>query len=137
MSNGKCTSSSLLLQPIVYCNEMSMLLTAQQLGLRIRLAREAKGLSQEEFAVLIDRDQRSVSEYENGKRRIFAQDLPRIARALDVTILYFFEDIAQPDDLDQVLLREFRRLNQTGQQTLIQMARLLDDLINAEPPTSS
>lgn len=136
MCNGKCTPGSLVLQPIVNHIGTSTLLTPQQLGLRIRLARETKGISQEEFAVLIDRDQRSVSEYENGKRRIYAHDLPKIAQALDVPVLYFFEDVAMGEDMDQLLLIEFRRLTQAGQHTLIQMARLLSALANPDSDNS-
>ena len=54
------------------------------LGQRIRTAREAQGLSQEEFAARISRDQRAVSEYENGKRKITVTDLPRLAEVLGV-----------------------------------------------------
>jgi transcriptional regulator with XRE-family HTH domain len=65
-------------------------LKPEELGQRIRQAREARGLTQEQLAERIARDQRSVSEYESGKRRIYAHDLPNIARALNVPVMYFF-----------------------------------------------
>jgi len=42
---------------------------AKIIGRRIRTARERLGLSQEALATAIGRDQRTVSEYENGKRQ--------------------------------------------------------------------
>lgn len=55
------------------------------------------------------RDQRAVSEYEHGKRRIAATDLPRWADALDVPLMCFFEGDLDSDDLDRMLLIEFKR----------------------------
>ena len=101
-----------------------------ELGQRIRLAREAKGLSQEDFAILIKRDQRSVSEYENGKRRIYAHDLPTIAKALDVPLMYLFEETLTEKDMDHILLEVFHQLEHQPKQTLIDMARLLLDLLS-------
>lgn len=80
------------------------------LGQRIRLARERLGISQEELASRIARNQYSVSEYETGKRRIFAHDLPTLAEALEVPISYFFKEAIEPDDLEEVILQEFRGL---------------------------
>ena len=105
-------------------------MTPKQLGQRIRKAREARGLSQEELAELISRDQRSVSEYESGKRRIFAHDLPTIARALEVPLVYFYRDVLSKDDLDVALLEEFHRLNAEARKTLVGMARLLTELLD-------
>lgn len=85
-------------------------LDKQLLGQRIRQARERKGLSQEEFAVLISRDQRAVSEYEHGKRRIAATELPRLADVLDVPVTYFFQGDAALDDIDVLILAELHAL---------------------------
>lgn len=81
-----------------------------EFGTRIRQARERLGLSQEDLASRIQRDQRAVSEYEHGKRRIAATDLPRLADALEVPLMYFFEGDLDSDDLDRMLLIEFKRL---------------------------
>ncbi len=83
------------------------------LGQRIRLARERKGLSQEEMAALISRDQRAVSEYENGKRRISVTELPLFAQVLDVPLMYFFEGDVALDDIDTAVVEELRRLPDT------------------------
>ncbi len=86
------------------------IVTSKDLGERIRLAREKKGLSQEDLAALVKRDQRAVSEYEHGKRRISVTDLPRFAEVLDVPILYFFEGNLSSRDLDRTILEEFNLL---------------------------
>lgn len=100
-----------------------------ELGQRIRTAREARGLSQEEFAARISRDQGAVSEYENGRRRLWATELPVIAQALDMPVSYFFADMITPEGLESMLLREFERLpTEKAKQTAIQFVRLLSDL---------
>lgn len=105
-------------------------LEQKQLGERIRLAREAQGLSQEEFAELIDRDQRSVSEYENGKRRIYAHDLPKIAQALQIPLIYLFEDVLSVNDLDVALLEEFHQLDEASREIALDMLRLLSKFMS-------
>lgn len=96
------------------------------LGARIRMAREQRGISQDELARLLSRDQRSISEYENGKRRLAALDIPRLAEILDVSVLFFFEDAANPHDLDQTLLEVFHALpSDAAKTTLIEIARVL------------
>ena len=100
-----------------------------ELGQRIRKAREARGLSQEEFAARISRDQGAVSEYENGRRRLWATDLPLIAQALDMPLSYFYEERLSPEGLETMLLREFARLpNEQAKQTAIHIVRLLSEL---------
>lgn len=101
----------------------------RELGQRIRTAREELGLSQEEFAARIERDQRAVSEYENGHRRIWVTDLPVIAQALGMPLSYFYEGKVTEDGLDTLLLDEFHRLPTDGaKQTAIKMLRLFHEL---------
>ena len=132
MINGESSRTLLRLQPYRGESERMAILEPEQLGQRIRQARERLGLSQEELAALISRDQRSVSEYENGKRRIYAHDLPTIARALNVPLIYFYEEVLSEDDLEATLLMEFRRLNVDARKTLIEMTKLLEALLDSE-----
>ena len=100
------------------------------LGLRIRQAREQRGLSQEELAALIKRDQRAVSEYEHGKRRISVTDLPRVAQALDVPILYFFEGDVTATDQDRMVLDAFHRITSLqDRQSAIQILLTFGDAL--------
>ena len=99
------------------------------LGLRIREARERLGLSQEEFAARTGRDQGAISEYENGKRRLSAIDLPTFAEVLQVSLLYFYEGEITLDDLDHTLVREFQRLPSVeAKQAAIDVLRILSNL---------
>ena len=98
-----------------------MELDLQELGQRIRRAREDKGYSQEAFAIMIGKDQTAISEYENGKRRMFITDLPLLAEKLDVPITYFFTGQFSLNDMDQLLLDEFHRLPNDARPYLVQM----------------
>jgi transcriptional regulator with XRE-family HTH domain len=112
-------------------------LDAVAFGKRIREAREQGGLSQDELAARIGKDQRAVSEYELGKRRVSALDLPAIARELGVTVAYFYES-AHTDDLDSVLLTEFHRLpNASAKQAAIGIVRAFSDSLAQQIEASS
>jgi transcriptional regulator with XRE-family HTH domain len=81
------------------------------LGSKIRQAREANNLTQEEVVERLGRkDITAISEYENGKRRLAAFELPDLARALNVPITYFFEDVMPEDELETALVEWFRML---------------------------
>src|SRR4051812_23018001 len=84
---------------------------SQLLGKRIKDARTRKGLSQAQLGKAIGKDQRAVFEYEVGERRISVTDLPNLASALDVNILYFFQETVSQNDLDQSLLAAFHKLS--------------------------
>lgn len=62
----------------------------EQIGERIRDARERSGMTQEELAVLIGKTQKAISGYENGTRAIRITEIPDLARALGVHPGYFF-----------------------------------------------
>ena len=80
------------------------------LGLRIREARERRGMSQEDLAAAVSKDQRAISEYEAGKRKLAVTDLPRFATVLDAPLMYFFEEDVSLQDLDAALLNHFHQL---------------------------
>lgn len=95
------------------------------LGSRIRQAREQKGLSQEELATLVSKDQRAVSDYENGKRKLSAVDLSNIAKVLNVSVLYFYEGEVTLHDLEYTILREFQQIStDEAKRALIEVARV-------------
>ena len=89
----------------------------------MRHAREQRGISQDDLAVRIGRDQRAISEYELGKRKVAAIDLPTLARELGVTVGYFFEESSE-SELDSSVLREFHRLpNEVSKHAVIAIVR--------------
>lgn len=94
------------------------------------MARERLGLSQEELATAVGRDQRTISEYENGKRKLSATDLPDYAKVLDVSVLYFYEGEATRNDLDEALLLEFQHIPTAEmKQAIIETVRILSNAI--------
>jgi transcriptional regulator with XRE-family HTH domain len=103
-------------------------LNQQWLGLRIRQARERRGLSQEDFAIAVSKDQRAISEYENGKRKLAATDLPLFAMVLEVPVLYFFEPDTEADDLRAALLNYFQHLpTDEARQAAVDILRILSN----------
>lgn len=55
-----------------------------QVGLRIRIAREERGLSQEELGTLAGLHRAYIGQIERGEKNIGLKNLERIAKALDV-----------------------------------------------------
>jgi transcriptional regulator with XRE-family HTH domain len=109
---------------------IEMSLDLIQLGERIRYARERVGLSQEQLASELNRDQRTISQYENGKRKILVTDLPLLAKILRVPISYFFEEENFLDDYDKQLLLEFHRIYEdVDKATIVEIVRLFSDTI--------
>ncbi len=107
----------------------TLILNAKLLGIRIRQARERLSISQEDFAVLVSKDQRAISEFENGKRKLSAIDLLTFAKILEVPLLYFYEGEITTEDMDHVLLSEFHRLpTSETKQAAIEMIRILYNL---------
>ncbi|MFZ4816711.1 MAG: helix-turn-helix domain-containing protein [Phototrophicaceae bacterium] len=101
-----------------------------ELGQRIRAARERLGLSQEELAALIKRDQRGVSEYERGQRRLAAVDIPLLAQALQVPILYLYEGVMVEDEIDHQVLGLLHKLPSLHEkQAVVDILRILVDTL--------
>lgn len=89
------------------------------LGQRIRAAREQLSLSQEDLAHKWGKQQYQISEYENGKRRVYAHDLPDLANALNVQIDYFFQNHipeSEVNPLEETMLQLFRNLRSRSAQ---------------------
>ena len=107
-------------------------MTPKLLGERLRKAREQAGFAQEELATLVGRDQRTISEYENGKRKISATDLADFADSLNVSVLYFYEEQATRNDLDEAMLLEFQHLPTTEmKKAIIETVRLISRALGA------
>jgi transcriptional regulator with XRE-family HTH domain len=63
-----------------------------KLGQRIRLLREAQGLSQKNFAYASDLDRSYIASVENGQRNISIVNIDKIVKALGISIQDFFND---------------------------------------------
>ena len=71
-----------------------------QVGVRIRVFRKQRGLTQEGLAARIDRSVETISNLECGRSLPSFETLVRLAESLDVPIRDFFEfgeDVAQSD----------------------------------------
>ena len=93
---------------------------------RLREMRQARGLTLEQLAELVDMTYQTVQRYETGARKLRVDDLPRFAEALDCepADLVAGKQIA-PDEYEALAL--FRKLNQEDRRRLlIQMGALAD-----------
>jgi len=105
------------------------LVTQAEIGQRIQQARERVGMSQRDFSEAVGKDQTAVSLYESGKRKVAATELSLFAQVLQVPVSYFYGGDIQPDDLDHLLLSEFRKLpSLEAKQFVLQMVRALSSL---------
>jgi transcriptional regulator with XRE-family HTH domain len=74
-------------------------------GSRIRLRRKLKGLSQQALGASIGVTYQQVQKYEQGSNRVGASRLVKIAEALDVSVIFFFEGLGncrRDRDVDDV-----------------------------------
>lgn len=107
----------------------NLLVTQAEIGRRIRQARENLGMTQRDLSNAVGKDLTAIHAYEVGKRKVAAVELSIFAQALQVPVSYFYEGDIQPDDLDHLLLREFRKLpNLEAKQFVLQMVRALSSL---------
>jgi transcriptional regulator with XRE-family HTH domain len=76
----------------------------REIGKRIQLAREEKGLTQEDLAVKLGCTQSALSNYELGKRRLYLNLLTEIAQVLGKPLDYFMESPLEEEDHASALL---------------------------------
>lgn len=62
-------------------------------GQRIKELRNAKGISQEKFALSIEMDRTYFASVENGRRNISLNNIDKIARGLDLTLEELFKGL--------------------------------------------
>lgn len=70
-------------------------LLVQDVGARIRELRRARRLRQDDLAEVLGVPQSTISKYENGKAKMYLNDLPKIAEFLQVHPCVLFDDQAQ------------------------------------------
>lgn len=68
-------------------------------GKRLRLRRSILGMSQENLAEILGITFQQVQKYEKGINRVSASRLHEIAKALNVSISFFFEAVEEEDGL--------------------------------------
>ena len=97
--------------------------TARHVNNRIRAFREARGLSLDKLAALVDSTNQQISNLETGKRRLTADWLKRIGIALDCHPWALVGgDLPQPLLPSEIrLLDSFRNLAGAQQEALLQL----------------
>ncbi len=66
----------------------------KQFGERIKELRNAKGISQEKFALSIDMDRTYYASVESGKRNISLNNIDKIARGLGISLEELFKGLS-------------------------------------------
>ena len=117
----------------------------RRIGERIQARRIQQGLSSEKLAEELGVDLRDYDAYEAGEEQAPAWVLTQIAELLEVSVLWFFQDItfaeesaptaasrpggvyrvATPEDRMRFLAESFDKLDHEGQQHLIAIAGAL------------
>jgi transcriptional regulator with XRE-family HTH domain len=77
------------------------------IGARVRMRRLRLGMAQEELADALGVTCRQLQRYENGADRIGVDRLYHVAHALQVSLIFFFEQLPVPDGIER--LRRSRR----------------------------
>lgn len=65
----------------------------QKLGQKIKTLRNAMGISQEKFALMIDMDRTYYASVESGKRNISINNIEKIAKGLGITLEELFKGL--------------------------------------------
>lgn len=107
-------------------NETSL----KQFGLRLRSAREKQRLTQEDLVERLGKKTpTAISEYESGKRRLYAYELKDYADALEVPVTYFFYGQLQTDDeMEQALIEWFRHQPKNRRPRVFKLLEALETL---------
>src|SRR4051794_38720575 len=71
----------------------------RHVGLRIRMRRKELGISQERLAESIGLTFQQVQKYERAANRVSASKLWEMARALNISIAYFYEGLGDPTEV--------------------------------------
>ena len=103
-------------------------LTAQEIGRRLRLARESAKIRQDEAAKVIGMSRPTLVSIEKGDRRVRIQELQALANHYGVSVNALLRREAVHTDL----VPRFRRLRETEGDHTSEAVKLLNDLVRAE-----
>ena len=103
-------------------------LTAQEIGRRLRLARESAKIRQDEAAKVIGMSRPTLVSIEKGDRRVRIQEVQTLANHYRVSVNALLRREAVHTDL----VPRFRRLRETEEDHTSEAVKLLNDLVKAE-----
>ena len=103
-------------------------LSAQEIGRRLRLARENAGIRQDDAALFIGMSRPTLVSIEKGVRRVRIQEFQVLARHYGVSVNALLRREAVHTDL----VPRFRRLRETEDEHSAEAIQLFNDLIRAD-----
>ena len=103
-------------------------LSAQEIGRRLRLARENAGIRQEEAAPVIGVSRPTLVSIEQGNRRVRIQELQTLASHYGTSVNALLRREAVHTDL----VPRFRKLMETEDKHALEAVKLLNELVKAE-----
>ena len=103
-------------------------ISAQEIGRRLRLARENADIRQDDAALVIGMSRPTLVSIEKGTRRVRIQELQSLAHHYGVSVNALLRREAVHTDL----IPRFRRLRETEDSHTVEAVRLLNDLVKAE-----
>jgi len=106
----------------------------KQIGKKIQLAREEKGITQLELAKMLGITQAALSNYELGKRRVYSHQIELIAKHLEKPISYFLDDESMLEDYENIIKDEMLesvigKIKQLNRQEFLQLDQFIDFLL--------
>jgi Zn-dependent peptidase ImmA (M78 family) len=103
-------------------------LTAQEIGRRLRLARESAKIRQDEAAKMIGMSRPTLVSIEKGDRRVRIQEIQTLANHYGVSVNALLRREAVHTDL----VPRFRRLRETEEGQTAEAVKLLNELVKVE-----
>lgn len=103
-------------------------ISAQEIGRRLRLARESAGIRQDDAAQVIGMSRPTLVSIEKGTRRVRIQELQNLAHHYGVSVNALLRREAVHTDL----IPRFRKLRETEDHHSVEAVQLLNDLVKAE-----
>lgn len=103
-------------------------ISSQEIGRRLRLARDNAGIRQDDAAQVIGMSRPTLVSIEKGTRRVRIQELQSLARRYGISVNALLRREAVHTDL----VPRFRRLRETSDDYIAEAVRLLNDLVKAE-----
>ncbi len=97
------------------------IVTCREIGAAIKKRRKELGLSQEQLAEKVGVSYQQIQRYENGSSMLNVENVQRMAKTLNIPVIFFFtlnqtQDVAEPlppyeSREEKLLLRHFRDLS--------------------------
>ena len=103
-------------------------LSSQEIGRRLRLARENAGVRQDEAAEVIGTSRPTLVSIEKGTRGVRIEELQLLARRYGVSV----NGLLRREAVHTDLIPRFRKMRETEDDHALEAVKLLNDLVKAE-----